>query len=390
MSKGVLVEADASVERLLERAEPEFERLCERIDRHVVRRESRERLRRYLKGLVSPVPRKNGWQMAETLGEPNADGVQRLLNAAVWDADAVRDDLRSYVTEHLGTDDGVLILDETGFLKKGTKSVGVKRQYSGTAGRIENSQIGVFLAYATEKGRAFLDRELYLPKEWAEDEDRRREAAIPEDVAFATKPELAQKMLERALSSEVPCAWVTGDEVYGSDRHLRMWLELEKVPFVLAVASNEALWYETGEGPRQVRVKAIVEGIAEEDWQRLSCGDGAKGPRLYDWVRTPLSRWPNPEREHWLLVRRSIEHPAELAYYVVFAPTGTTLQALARVAGKRWAIEECFETAKGLVGLDQYEVRKWSAWYRYITLSLLAHAFLSVVQEQAVSGGTYN
>ena len=248
MSKGVLVEADASVQRLLERAEPEFDDLCERIEQHVFRREGKERLRRYLKGLVSPVPRKNGWQMAETLGEPNADGVQRLLNAAVWDADAVRDDLRSYVVEHLGDKDGVLIVDETGFLKKGTKSVGVKRQYSGTAGRIENCQVGVFLAYATKKGRAFLDRELYLPKDWAQDEDRREEAGIPEEVAFATKPELSQRMLERALASGIPCAWVTGDEVYGSDRHLRMWLELENQPFVLAVASNEALWYETEDG----------------------------------------------------------------------------------------------------------------------------------------------
>ncbi|HEY3285307.1 MAG TPA: IS701 family transposase [Armatimonadota bacterium] len=390
MSKGVLVAADTSVQRLVERAEPEFAALCDRVERHVFRREARERLRRYLKGLVAPLPRKNGWQLAEALGETTPDGVQRLLNAAHWDADAVRDDLRSYVVEHLGDEDGMLIIDETGFLKKGTKSAGVKRQYSGTAGRIENCQVGVFLVYATRKGRTFLDRELYLPKEWTEDEDRKKEARIPEDVGFATKPEMARKMLERALDAGVPCAFVTGDEVYGADRRLRLELEEREQPFVLAVTSNEALWYETEQGPAQVRVKAIVEGLTQEDWQRLSCGEGAKGPRLYDWAIRPLSRWPSPKWEHWLLVRKSIEHPEELAYYVVFAPKGTTLPTLVQVAGRRWAIEECFEAAKGLVGLDQYEVRKWPAWYRYITLSLLAHAFLTVVQAQAVQGGRWN
>jgi SRSO17 transposase len=390
MSKGVLVEADASVQRLVERAEPEFAALCERIERHVFRRETRDRLRRYLKGLTAPLPRKNGWQLAEALGEITPDGVQRLLNQAVWDADAVRDDLRDYVVERLGDKDGVLVIDETGFLKKGTKSAGVKRQYSGTAGRIENCQIGVFLVYAARSGRTFLDRELYLPKEWIEDEERKNEAGIPSDVTFATKPELARRMLHRALDAGVPCAWVTGDEIYGADRRLRMELEERGQPFVLAVTSNEALWYATEHGPSQVRVKRIVEGLLEKDWQRLSCGDGAKGPRLYDWAIRPLSRWPNPGWEHWLLVRRSIEKPEELAYYVVFAPKGAPLETLARVAGRRWAIEECFEAAKGLVGLDQYEVRKWPAWYRYITLSLLAHAFFTALQIQARQGGRSN
>lgn len=387
MSKGAIIEADASVQRLLEGAEPEFDALCERIEKRVFRREVRQRLRGYLKGLVAPLPRKNGWQLAEALGETTPDGVQRLLNQAVWDAEAVRDDLRAYVVEHLGDEDGILVIDETGFLKKGTQSAGVKRQYSGTAGRIENCQIGVFLVYATKTGRTFLDRELYLPREWAEDTQRRNDAGIPEEVAFQTKPELARRMVLRALDAGVLCAYVTGDEVYGADRRLRLDLEERKQGFVLAVTSHESLWCETDTGPSQVRAKAIAEGLSEGDWQELSCGDGAKGPRLYNWARVPLYRQPDPQWEHWLLLRRSIEKPDERAYYVVFAPHGTSLETLARVAGRRWAIEECFETAKGLVGLDQYEVRKWPAWYRYITLSMLAHAFLTVVQAQAVKGG---
>ena len=328
------------------------------------RREPRQRVLAYLKGLLSTVERKNGWQLAEHAGDLTPDGVQRLLATYDWDADLVRNDLRDYVVEHLGHPQGVLVIDETGFLKKGAKSVGVKRQYSGTAGRIENCQIGVFLAYASPQGRAFLDRELYLPGEWTEDLTRRQEAGVPEEVTFQTKPQLAKTMLQRALESGVPATWVTGDEVYGSDRRLRVWLEQQGMPHVLAVKSNEPLCF----GMKQVRAAKLAKQVPAEEWVRLSAGQGAKGPRIYQWIRVPIRPLKEPGRGYWLLVRRSIAKPAELAYYVCFGPAETTLEELVGVAGSRWAIEESFEEAKGQVGLDQYEVRRWVGWYRHITL----------------------
>jgi SRSO17 transposase len=375
---------DAATAAVLERGQGEFEALFARVAPRFYREEARQRAKRYLSGLFAPVQRRNAWQLAEQLGEFTPDGVQRLFNAARWDADQVRGDLQEYVVEHLGDAQAVLVVDETGFLKKGTKSVGVQRQYSGTAGRIENCQIGVFLAYASAKGRTFLDRELYLPKEWAQDEARRQEAGVPKEVEFATKPQLAQRMLQRARQAGVPAAWVTGDAVYGGDRKLRMWLEEEEQPFVLEVACKEPLWAGTARGPRQVRADRLAESLPAAAWERLSPGWGAKGPRLYDWARLPLSRLGWPGFEHWLLVRRSISKPGELAYYVVFAPEGISLAALVRVAGTRWTIEECLESAKGEVGLDQYEVRRWDAWYRFITLALLAHAYLSVLRARAL------
>jgi len=254
---------------------------------------------------------------------------------------------------------------------------------SGTAGRVQNCQVGVFLAYASPKGSAFLDRSLYLPQEWADDPERRREAGVPEDVRFATKPELARRMLERSLDAGVPCAWVTGDCIYGGDRKLRMWLEGRGQPFVLAVPKNEPLW---AEGFRQTRADKMAAVLRQEDWHRLSAGVGAKGPRLYDWARLKIHRLQlSPEEsrwEHWLLVRRSIEDPQELAYYVVFGPAETPLEEMVRVAGSRWHIESCFEAAKGEFGLDQYEVRRWDAWHRFVTLALLAHTFVSVMRAQ--------
>jgi SRSO17 transposase len=375
---------DAPTAAVLATGQRAFDALFARIAPRFFRSEVRRRVRSYLVSLLAPVQRRNAWQLAEHLGETTPDGVQRLLNAAHWDADQVRDDLQQYVIEHLGDPTAILVVDETGFLKKGTKSAGVQRQYSGTAGRIENCQIGVFLAYASPKGRAFLDRELYLPQEWSEDRERRQEAGVPESVTFATKPQLAKRMLERARSAGVPSAWVTGDSVYGGDRRLRVWLEEQKQPFVLEVACKEPLWAATERGPRQVRADQLAAQASPENWERLSAGAGAKGPRLYDWVRVPLYRLDWPGFEHWLLVRRSIPDPEERAYYVVFAPAGTSLAQLVRVAGSRWAIEECLESAKGEVGLDQYEVRRWDAWYRYITLSLLAHAYLTVLRAQAL------
>ncbi len=342
------------------------------------RAEVRARAHRYLLGLLSSVERKNGWQLAEQLHEPGPQGVQRLLNAAEWDPDLVRDDLRAYVVEHLGAPDGVLIVDETGFLKKGTKSAGVARQYSGTAGRRENQQIGVFLAYASARGCAFLDRALYVPEEWSVDAERRQAAGIPPAVQFATKGGLAQAMLERAFAAQVPIQWVVGDTVYGHDT-LRSWLDTQTCNYVLAVPCTHGVWTQG----RQVEAQALVDQVPPTAWTRLSAGDGSQGPRWYEWVCLALPYDQPAGRGHWLLVRRSVSDPTERAYFRVAGPTHTTVTEMVRVAGRRWAIELGFEQAKGEVGLDQYEVRTWTAWYRHITLALLAHAYLEVTRMTA-------
>jgi len=353
--------------------------LHERIAPRFVRPEVRDRAGRYLAGLLGPVARRNGWHLAEQIGERTPDGVQRLLRTARWDAEAVRDDLRAYVVEHLGDPDAVLVIDETGFLKKGTKSAGVARQYSGTAGRIENCQIGVFLAYAAPRGRAFLDRALYLPKAWADDDVRRQATGIPPEVAFATKPARARTMLARAFAADVPAAWVTADSVYGSDSKLRMWLQAEQRPYVLAVTGAHHVW----DGGVQRRVAAVVTDLPADAWRRLTVGAGSKGPRVFDWAWARLPNDSEPGFTQWLLVRRSVPEPDDLAYYRVFGPEATTLDVMARVAGTRWAIETCIDEAKGEVGLDQYEVRRWDGWYRHLTLCLLAHAFLEVTRATA-------
>jgi len=352
-----------------------------RIAPRFARAEARTRVRRYLDGLLAPVERKNGWQLAEHLGEAGPQGVQRLLNAADWDADAVRDDLAVFVAERLGDPEGVLIMDETGFLKKGAKSVGVARQYSGTAGRRENQQIGVFLAYAAPCGAVLLDRALYLPEAWASDAGRRAEAGVPEAVAFATKGALAKQMLARAFATGVPAAWVVGDTIYGSD-DLRRWLEEQGRHYVLAVPCTHGLWT-VG---RQVEAQALADGVPDAAWSQLSAGDGSQGPRWYDWACLALPYATQPGTAQWLLVRRSVSDPTERAYYRVSGPAETTVDALARVAGRRWCIETAFEEAKGLVGLDQYEVRKWEAWHRHVTLSLLAYAALGVARTSATAG----
>lgn len=336
--------------------------------------EMQQRALEYLEGLLSPVERKNGWQLAEAAAHAAPYSMQHLLDRAPWDADAVRDDLIDYVVEELGESDGVLVVDERGFVKKGAHSVGVQRQYSGTAGRIENCQVGVFLSYASRRGRALMDRELYVPREWTDDSKRRRAAKVPEAVEFATKPQLAQRMIERAMTAQVPFAWITGDEVYGDNRSLRVWLEQQGLHFVLAVRSNQYVWPDVN---GQMTVERLATTVAPQDWATLSAGDGAKGPRLYDWVRIPLLSWQMPG-ERWLLLRRS-RCDGKLAYYVCYVPPGTDLQAMVRVAGARWTVEECFEAAKGEVGLDHYEVRSWHGWYRHITLAMIAHAYLAAL-----------
>jgi len=365
--------------------ERELDELHERLAGLFRRAEPRQRSLAYLKGLLGTVERKNGWQLAEWIGEATPDGVQHLLERAQWDPDAARDVLREYVVEQLGEREAVLIVDETGFLKKGEHSAGVQRQYSGTAGRIENSQIGVFLCYAGNGASAFIDRELYMPQSWIDDRPRCKVAGIPDAVGFATKPQLARQMLERALDAGVPCCWVTGDEVYGGDRPLRLWLESRAQPFVLAVKKNEPLWWQ---GPTTMRADKIAHALPPQAWRRLSAGIGAKGARLYDWALTPLWRLQLSAEErrfgHYLLVRRSLDENREHAYFVVYAPRSkVTRRTLVNVAGRRWEIEIGFEATKGECGLDQYEVRRWQGWYRHVTLALLAHAVLAGLRAQA-------
>jgi SRSO17 transposase len=349
------------------------------------RLEPRRRARAYLLGLLSPVSGKNSWTIAETAGERTPDGMQRLLNNAVWDADAVRDDLRGYVVDHLSHPAGVLILDDTGFLKKGVKSAGVQRQHSGTAGRTENCQIGVFLAYASPDGRTLLDRELYLPQKWCADPERRAEAGVDPAVRFATKPALGLRMLHRALDADVPASWVAADEAYGQDSKFRLALQQRQVGYVLAVPRSQKIPTNGG----SARADALAAAAPDLAWKRHSCGDGAKGPRVYDWAVASLPDTGTAQYgfTRWLLIRRSITNLTELAYYLCHGPTDTSDEELIRVAGTRWAIEECFQTAKGKVGLDEYQVRRYDAWYRHITLAMCAHAFLAVTAAAAQKKG---
>jgi SRSO17 transposase len=350
-----------------------LDRLVEQIAPRFCRVEPRRRVRAYLQGLLAPIERKNGWQLAENAGDRTPDGVQDFLARMRWDADQVRDDLRAYVVAHLGDADGVLVLDETGFVKKGTKSVGVQRQYSGPAGRIENCQIGVFLGYAGRHGHALIDRALYLPEVWANDLARRSTAGVPTDTVFATKPQLGRQMLARAFAAGVPCRWVTGDSVYGADHALRRSIERNGQGYVLAVTSRQRLGFKT--------VADWLEDVPAGAWQRLSAGEGAKGPRLYDWVHLPCRWLEAPEGwQKGLLIRRKLAQPEAFTFYLTLAPEAAGLSDLVRVAGTRWTIEACFEAAKGEVGLDQYEVRSWTGWHRHITLAMLAHAYLAVIR----------
>src|SRR5918994_1494203 len=364
----------------------ELEAVGNRLSDHFARSEVRQRAQDYLRGLLSEAERKNSWQLAEVAGNYTPYGIQHLLGRASWDAHAVRDDLREYVIEHLADAESVLesclIVDETGFIKKGEQSVGVKRQYTGTVGKRENCQVGVFLAYASGRGQAFIDRELYLPEEWALDKERRQRAGVPDEVGMRTKPELAKVRLGRALEAGVKAAWVVADSVYGDSRPLGMFLEDREQPYVLAVSGKAYVWA----GLRQHRVGEVLEALGrgellpEEGFKRISVGDGSKGPRLYDWLRLPLNPPMQEGFQRWLVVRRSIEEPEELSAYTVFAPEGSTLEELARVAGSRWRVEIGFEEAKGEVGLAHYEVRSWHGWYRHIPLSLFAHAFLAAIR----------
>jgi SRSO17 transposase len=354
-----------------------LEELHLRIAGRFARSEARERVKRYLLGLLGRVERKNGWQLAEAIGDKDPQGVQRLLNSAKWDADAVRDDLREYVVEHLGDEEsGMLIADETGFLKKGNKSVGVARQYTGTAGDTVDCQVGVYVAYASNKGSAFIDRALYLPEQWAYDLKRRAEAGVPEEVAFANKIELAKRMLERAFEAGVPARWVAADSFYGRSHEFRAWLEEHGRAYAVMVPKTNMVPL----GGRKKKIERLAERLPEDAFSEVPPVQDSGERRPWEWACLGLAADPKKGMSRWLLVRRGTDDPEELAFYQAYGPEDTSVEELVRICQKRWAIEVAFEEAKGEIGMDQYEVRKWGAWHRYVTLCLLAHAFLVITR----------
>jgi SRSO17 transposase len=367
-----------------------LDELVELISGRFSRVEPRRRVGTYLRGLLAGLERKNGWTLAEHAGAVSPDGMQRLLRTAGWDVDGVRDDVRGYVLGALGDDaTGVFVIDDTGFIKKGVRSAGVARQYTGTSGKVDNCQIGVFLAYASTHGRALVDRELYLPTTWTEDRDRCARAGVPDEVGFATKPQLGVAMLERAhAAGALAGSWVTADEAYGQNPTFRTWLAAQQVPFVLATRNDDVLVSPDGHR-RQAKVLATIAGTAADGWERRSIGPGAHGERDDDWTAVILDTAGLPHGwGHWLLVRRQTQ-PGEgkkyrdLAFYRCAGPATTPLRELIRVAGARWAIEECFQTAKNEAGLDQYQVRDYRAWYAHITLAMAAAAYLAATRAAA-------
>lgn len=367
------------------------------------RQEPREQSRKYLRGLLAPVERKNSWQLAEAGGDARPDATQRLLYLAQWEADAARDRLQQFVIEVFGDAEGIGVVDETGFIKKGDKSVGVQRQYSGTAGKRENCQIGTFLSYASRHGHVLLDRRLYLPESWVADPVRRAAAKVPECQVFESKPQQAVKMLQHAWAMGVPMRWVTGDEVYGESPQLRAAVADSGRWYVMAVRTHMTVWRKRpqvavpawcGQGRKPTKeqvleeavqpmsVLAVVASWPESRWQRLTVAQGEKGSRLYDWAcqRIVENQEQLPGRDSWLLARRSTTDPTAIAYYLSNAPAETDLLTLAQVASTRYTVEQCFEEAKGETGLDHYEVRYWHSWYRHITLAMMAHAWLASIR----------
>ena len=354
--------------------------MCARLDGLFYRTDSRAHARHYLRGLIAPLERKNGWTIAEYSGDPEPKALQRLLNLSPWDVDAARDLVRDYAMEHFADPRGVLIADPTGFAKKGPKSAGVQRQYSGTLGRIDNCQIGVFLAYVSTAGdRVLIDRELYLPEEsWCADPARRAEAHVPEKVTFATRPKQVEGMIARAVAAGVPFAWFAADEEFGQNPGLRSYLETEDIAYAMTVPKNTdiATGGISSAADLATLVKHVASRLRPHDWSRRSCGIGAKGFRVYDWAMVDAGNG------HQYVFRRNISN-GEIAYFHCCNPRGEPMTELVRVIGARWPIEECFEAAKNEAGLDNYQVRLYHAWYRHITLSMLAMAFLAVMRHHA-------
>jgi len=357
----------------------EFNRLTQRLSVVFPSELGFKNMQKYLRGLLGDSERKNGWQMSEYLGESTPYAMQQFIYRGRFNADFLRDEMREYIVESIGERQGVLVIDETGFLKQGKHSCGVKRQYSGTAGRIENCQIGVFLTYASSKGHSPLDRRLYLPEEWANDPERRKKAKVPEDIEFQTKPQMALEMIQEATNADIPYTWVTGDCVYGDYTNVRMELEKNKKCYVMSVSGKSYVW----RGFKQESVASILKNLPEEGWTTASCGEGSKGARLYDWLLIPINPGTTEGYERSLLVRRSKNAPDKLRAYICFATVETPMQKLVEVAGCRWTVETCFKESKSEVGLDQYEVRSYEGWYKHITLACIAHAFLTVLSSRS-------
>ncbi|MBD2309884.1 IS701 family transposase [Chroococcidiopsis sp. FACHB-1243] len=349
---------------------------------HFARSEARRAAFNYIQALLSPVERKNGWQMAEQVGYSNPYKLQHLLGRAQWDADAVCAEIRQYALEQLKSQTDILAIDETGFLKQGEQSVGVQVQYYGTTGHLENCQVGVFMSYISARGHTLIDRRLYLPRSWTEDQNKRQKGAIPEEIEFATKPQLAIQMLSSALAQGLRPAWFVADEVYGNDGLFRWWLEkTAKLPYVLTVNKKQPVVI----GWLLFRAEELIPQKDSQQWQRLSCGAGSKGERYYDWARVAVNCDRSCGFQRWLLFRRCLEHPDDprfISYYQVFANSDTTLETMVYIAGQRWRIEECFKFAKDQLGLGEYEVRSWHGWHRHITLVLAAQTFLTVLRYQ--------
>ena len=355
-----------------------LEETTARLGKHFANPAASESAGAYLRSLLSCVERKNSWQLAEAAGFGTPYRFQHLLGRGAWEADALRDEQLGVVLAGLGVEDAVLAIDETGFVKQGKKSVGVKRQYCGASGKLDNCQVGVFLSWQTAKGHALIDRALYLPEEWAEDEERRRAAGVPEAVEFATKPALARRMVTRALATGTRPAWVVADAVYGADYKLRSALEEARQPYVLAVTGQQCVWMGFG----QQRVKTVKTQVPADAWAEISVAAGTKGPRVFDWAALRINHPHGKEWQRFLLLRRSRSKAGEITAYLVFGPADTSLEEMARIAGRRWAIEESFAQSKGEVGLDQYEVRSWRGWHRHMSLAMTAQALLAITRAQ--------
>ena len=353
-----------------------LEQTTQRVGKHFANLAARATAGAYLQSLLSSVERKNSWQLAEVAGFDTPYRFQHLLGRGAWQADALRDEQLGVVLAGLGEEDAVLAIDETGFVKQGKKSVGVKRQYCGASGKIDNCQVGVFLSWQTAQGHALIDRALYLPEEWAEDEERRRAAGVPQEVGFATKPALARAMVARALAAGACPAWVVADAVYGADYKLRETLEAAQQPYVMAVTGQQCVWMGFG----QRRVKSVKTQVPADAWVELSIAAGTKGPRVFDWAALRINHPHGPAWQRFLLLRRSRSKAGEITAYLVFGPAETSLEEMARVAGRRWAIEESFAQSKSEVGLDQYEVRSWVGWHRHMTLAMTAQALLAITR----------
>ncbi|MCX5420903.1 IS701 family transposase [Streptomyces sp. NBC_00078] len=391
-----VVRTDELTEGQVRELEGELEALCASVDDVFARPASRENLRAMVRGLLSEVPRKNLWQLAEAAGHPSPDRLQGFLAKAAWDADELRDRVRAHAVAALAADDAVLIADETGDIKKGTKTAGVQRQYTGTAGRIENAQVSVHLSYGSRRGRTLIDAELYLGKHWAgataEHERRCAEQGVPPEraSAVATKPELARRMLERALAASVPFTYFLADEAYGQCRALRAWLEEHQVRYVLAIPKDEVLPLPDG---RTRQARELWALVPEDAFERRSCADGAKGPREYDWAAVQLASVSTGLERHLLIRRSTVPNKKdrktgalvrEIAYFLCHTHPGATVAELVVAAGQRWMVEESFQVAKGQVGLDEHEVRKWCSWYRHTTVCMLAMAFLVTVRSRLI------